>query len=331
MAVAQNAGLWLREALKSILNSETNPSMKKILTDILQQINEWVGFGDSLYTHPDFFATDEIQLIKSAETMGNMPQVLREIATELENMQKIYAKIKSALSYPIALIGFTILAVAILLIKVIPTIVSLFPDPDKLPWITVFMISASDFLIDTRYVLILGVVWFIVWIKALYSWFLPFKKIIDKGLIHIPIISGVVKTFYMYRFSKLMGDFNHAGVGPVEATEQLADIFENYYYKRKAVEMKRDLEAWFSFADSIEWSPLFDPILVQIIIVGENTWNIGDVLITMSQFYRDAMRNKIDALMGVIEPILMGMIASVIGVVVWSIFLPLADLVNVIG
>lgn len=331
MAVGQRAGMGLRDTLKGILASEQNERMKDIVRDILAQVNEWVSLGQSLYTHQEFFEADERELIKSAEQMGNLPETLNEVSNELENRQKIMSKITSSLSYPAALIVFTIAAVAILLIKVIPTITSLFPDQSQLPEVTKFMIGSSDFLIETRPLLLTIGIGTVIGVRLLYGGLLTFKKFVDGMMIRIPVLKDVTKTFYMYRFSKLMGDFTHAWVSPIDALSQMTEIFENYYYKRKCLQMKNDLAAGFSFADAIEGSSLFDPVLVQIIIVWENTGNVGDVLITMANFYRDALKNKIDWLMWVLEPVLMGIIASVIGTVVASIFLPLADLVNVLG
>ena len=134
----------------------------------------------------------------------------------------------------------------------------------------------------------------------------------------------------MYRFSKILSQLYSAWVSPTVSLKLMSDIFTNFYYKKKALEIERDLKAWFTFAESMEWSPLFDSILVQIIHVGEDTWNITEILKKISDFYRDLLQNKIDILMALIEPIMMAFIAVIIWVLVWSIFLPMADLVNVI-
>jgi type II secretory pathway component PulF len=104
------------------------------------------------------FEVSERELIKSSETMGNMPETLKEIADELENFQRIQQKIKSAMSYPIVLIVFAVLAVSVLLVKVVPTIISLFPCQEMLPWITRFMIQVSDFMIKWWWILIIWAV-----------------------------------------------------------------------------------------------------------------------------------------------------------------------------
>ena len=108
--------------------------------------------------HDYFFHEEDIALVKSAETMGNLPEILDEIAIELENSQKINGKIKSAMTYPIVLIVFAVVAVTILLIYVIPTIVTMFPNQESLPSITKFMMSVSGFLQRTWYLIILIII-----------------------------------------------------------------------------------------------------------------------------------------------------------------------------
>ncbi len=120
-------------------------------------------------------------------------------------------------------------------------------------------------------------------------------------------------------------------MSPTVALEQIAAIMSNYHYKKKVLDIRRDLEAGFGFSDSMEGSSLFDPILVQIVLVGERTGNIDTVLQKMASFYNDLLDTKIKTLMSLIEPILLAGVAIIIGVIVASIFLPMADMVNTIG
>ncbi len=330
LAVAQRAGLWLRDALFSIKNSETNKGLIMIIQDLIDQLTQGYSFSKSLQNHDYFFKEEEIALVKSAESMGNLPDILDEIAIELENSERIDGKIKKALAYPIVLIIFALVAVTILLIYVIPTIVTMFPDQEQLPSLTKFMMGASTFLQKTRYLLIIIVIWCILGYRFLYKYVLAFKIFIDKLMITMPVISGVVKTYYMYRFSKLLSQLYSAWVSPIIALKLMGNTFTNFFYKKKTIEIKENLNAGFSFAESMEWSSLFDPILVQIIHVGEDTGNITEVLKKMADFYRDMLQTKIDLLMDLIQPILMALIAVVVGMIVGAIFLPMAELVNVI-
>lgn len=330
LAVWQKVWLWLRESLVSLYKSEHNSVMKNILDDMISQVNQWVNLADAMSKHNNLFLTTETELVRAAQWMGNMPETLQEISNELENYSKIKSKIKWALMYPITLLLFAAVATAILLIKVIPTIVELFPDKDKLPEITKITLAFSDFMIEWWYVLFLLIGGSIIAYQILYKYFLPFKMFIDGLLLKIPVLSDAIKTFYMYRFSKLLWDFLHAWVNQIDSMTQIANIFDNFFYKKKAEDIKADLSAWFTFVDTIEWSDLFDPILVQIIVVWEQTGNLGEILNTMSVFYKEQLMQKISTVMSFIEPILMWFIAVIIGSIVSSIFLPLADLVNVI-
>ncbi len=330
LAVAQRAGLGIRDALLSIRNSENNKWLIMIIQDIIDQLTQWYTLSQAMQNHNYFFTQEEIALIQSAENMGNLPEILEEIAVELENNQKIQAKIKKAITYPIVLIVFAFAAIAILLIVVIPTIVTMFPSQESLPGITKLMMWASGFLQKAWLFIILIIVGLILWYRFSYKYILAFKVFIDKGMVTLPAVSWVVKTYYMYRFSKLLSQLYHAGVSPILSLKLMENTFTNFFYRKKILEIRENLNSGFSFAESMEWSSLFDPILVQIVHVGEETGNITEVLKKMSDFYRDMLQTKIDILMSLIEPLLMVFIAGIIWVIVWSIFLPMAELVNVI-
>lgn len=330
LALAQRSWLWLRDALFSIRDSETNKGLIMIIQDLIDQLTQWYTLSQSMNNHDYFFHEEEIALVQSAETMGNLPEILDEIASELENSQRINGKIKKAMTYPIVLVVFAMVAVTILLIYVIPTIVTMFPDQQSLPSITKFMMGTSTFLQKTRYIIIIIGIGAILLYRFMYKYILAFKIFIDKIMVTTPAISWVVKTYYMYRFSKLLSQLYNAWVSPIISLKLMGNTFTNFFYKKKIMEIKENLNAGFSFAESMEWSSLFDPILVQIIHVGEETGNIAEVLRKMADFYRDMLQTKIDILMSLIEPLLMAMIAVVIWIIVWSIFLPMADLVNVI-
>ncbi len=331
LALAQRSGLGLRDALFSIKKSETNKGLIMIIQDLIDQLTQWYTFSQAMKNHSYFFQEEEIALIKSSETMGNLPEILDEIAIELENSQRINGRIKKAMTYPLVLIVFAIIAVAILLIFVIPTIVTMFPNQESLPSLTKFMMWASGFLQRTWYLIVLIGIWIILLYNFLYKYVLAFKIFIDKIMVTMPAVSWVVKTYYMYRFSKLLSQLYSAWVSPILALKLIGNTFTNFFYRKKIIEIKENLNAGFSFAESMEWSSLFDPILVQIVHVGEDTGNITEVLKKMADFYRDMLQTKIDILMSLIEPLLMALIAVVIGVIVGSIFLPMAELVNVIN
>lgn len=331
LAVSQKAGLWVRDSLKSLQQWEKNKWLLLIINDMIDKLTEWASLAEAMEGQSYFFNSDEIELIRSTEITGNMVQTLEEIADSLESSQEINAKVKKASMYPIMMIWLTIVAVIILLIKVFPSIIDMYWDPEQLPWITKFMLRTSDYLQANWYKLMIGAICIVVAYNVAYSRWLLFKIWVDKLLLLIPVVKDVVKLFYMSRFTALLSQFYEAWVSPVISFKLLAWIFDNFHYKRKMVEIRNSINAWFSIYDSMEWTDLFDPILVQIINVWENTWALPTVLKRISPFYASTLKNNIDSLMAVLEPLIMAFIAGIVWVLLWSIYLPMADMVNQIN
>lgn len=328
LAVAQKAWLWVRDSLKALQEWESSPWMMLILSDMIEKLTEWSSLAEAMENHTTFFKTDEIELIRSTEITGNMTDTLEELATQLESSQEIKAKVKKASLMPILLICFTIVAVVVLLILVFPTIISMYESVDALPWITQFYLNMSDRLQEKRQYLVIIVVAVIVWYNVIYNNVLVFKMLIDRLLLMIPVVKGVVKLFYISRFTSLLSQFYEAWLSPVTSFKLLAWIFDNFHYKKKMIEIRNSIDKWFSIYDSMEWSDLFDAILIQIINVWENTWSMPSVLKRVAPFYETQLKNKIDALVATMEPLLMAFIACVIGSLLWAIYLPMADMVN---
>lgn len=328
LAVSQKAGLWVRDSLKSLQQWEKSKWMLLIINDMIDKLTEWASLAESMEPQSYFFNSDEIELIRSTEITGNMVQTLEEIADNLESSQEVESKIKKASMYPIMMIGLTVVAVVVLLIKVFPTITDMYGDPESLPWITRFFLWASDYLQGNWYKLLAVVIAIVIWYKLMYSRWLLFKIWIDKLLLMTPVVRNVVRQFYMSRFTSLLAQFYEAWVSPIISFKLLAWIFDNFHYKRKMIEVRNSINAWFSIYDSLEWTDLFDPILIQIINVWENTWSLPTVLGRISPFYESSLKNNIDALMATLEPLLMWFIAGIIGTLLWAIYLPMADMVN---
>ncbi len=327
LAVTQKAGLGIRDSLESIQKSESHPWVKKIIKDTLYQINEWAWLADALSKYDNFFQPAEIELIRSSEQMGNLPETLNSMAIELEKFEQIKKKLKSAMIYPIIVLMVAVVAIVVLLVKVIPSILKIFPPGLKLPEVTLFVMHSSDFL-QAHYIgLILWIVLVPIIYKILYSNILVIKIVMDKIILKTPVIWPLMMTFYRYRFSKLLWDFYSAWLSPLVSFDQIANIFQNYHYRKKILDVKKDLEVWLGMTESFEWSWLFSPILIQIIWIGEKAGNIWEILDQMAIFYREEVDEKVWWLTKLIEPLMMIFISCIVWVIVAAIFLPMADLI----
>ena len=327
LAITQKAGLWVRDSLETIMKSENHPWMKKIIKNTLEQINEWIWLADALSKYDNFFEPAEIGFIRSSEKMWNLSETLENMSVELEKFEMIKKKVKSAMMYPIIMLLVAMAAVVILLVKVIPSIIGIFPPWVELPWITLFVIGTSKFLQEKWWLLLAILILWPILYKIVYNNFLSFKIMIDKYILKMPILWPLIMTFYRYRFSKLLWDFYSAWLSPIVSFEQISNIFNNYHYKKKVNDVKKDLEVWLWMTESFEWSWLFNPILVQIIWIWEKSGNVWEVLDKMASFYREEVDVKVWWLVKIIEPIMMVFISWIVWVIVWAIFMPMVTLI----
>ena len=313
LAVSQNAGLGIRESIASINKSETHKGFKDIMDELMVFLTSGGSLADAMSEHSYFF---------------NSAQVLSQLADELENTQEIAQKTKKAMTYPTMVLLMAIGAVIVILTTVLPQMVTMYPNADNLPGITKFMLGISDWIKLNWPFLAFGVIGVVGGFSFLYQKVILFRIFIDKLFISTPVIKDVVKTLYMYKFANLLSQFYEAGVSPVVSLKLLGNIFENFHYKQKMIDVRSDLESGFTLYDSLASSTLFDPILIQIINVGENTGSLTDVLRKMAIYYRNTYKNTIDVAMSMIEPLLMMFVAAIVGTIVASIFLPMASMME---
>ena len=196
LAVSQKAGLWVRDSLKSLQQWEKSKWMLLIIDDMIDKLTEWASLAEAMETQSYFFNSDEIELVRSTEITGNMTQTLEEIADDLEESQEINAKVKKASTYPAIMIWLTIVAVAVLLMKVFPTIIDMYWDPEELPGITKFFLAASDYLQANWWKVLAVVIAIFAAYNIAYSKWLLFKIWVDKLLLITPIVKNVVKCLH---------------------------------------------------------------------------------------------------------------------------------------
>lgn len=327
-SVSQKAWLGMIDALNALLTSEEHKGMRIVLQDLIDQLSEWMELGDAMERHRDLFWQDEIELVKASQIAWNLVETLNDIADNLEQSGDLSWKIKKAMMFPIILFFGAIWAALYIDISVLPNITGLFTDQEALPWITKTMMHISEWFLANWHYLLLGIFSVIVSFVFSYRKILPFKIFIDNLTITMPIISPVVKWNYQYKFAKQLSQFYAAWMNPVVSLQLIWNVFSNYQYKKKVLEIRRDLESWFSIFEWMEWSKLFDAILVQIIHVWESTWTTKSVLAKISNFYKSQLETKIDMMVEALEPVMMVFVAGLIWSVVLAMFLPMAEVVN---
>ncbi len=325
-----SAGVPLLRSLNSLAEHAENPNFRKILNTVITDIQGGSGFGDALAKHPRAFSDVYINMVRAGETAGILDDILKRLATQQEKNATIRKKVKSAMSYPMVLVFITIGAFFGLMIFVIPQIGKIITDlggPDaKLPLLTQIMLGISSFLLSY---------WFI-WIPALiggvygtihYIRTPAGKRNFHKLIIKLPPINGIVKKVAVARFARTYSSLIGAGVSVIEAINVTGRAIGNTVYEdalMKAADGVQNGEPLSTLVEKRE--DLFPSILAQMLSVGEETGQTDQVLIKVADFYEEEVDVAIDGISSIIEPVMIVMMGSMVGLIAASVMGPIASI-----
>lgn len=325
-----SAGVPLLRSLNSLSEHAENPSFRKVLGDVVTDIQGGSGFGDALAKHPKVFSDVYINMVRAGETAGILDDILKRLATQQEKNATIRKKVKSAMSYPMVLVFITIGAFFGLMIFVIPQIGKIITDlggPDaKLPLLTQIMLGISAFLLSY---------WFI-WIPALVGGVYGIlhyirtpvgKRNFHKIILKIPPVNGIVKKVAVARFARTYSSLIGAGVSVIEAINVTGRAIGNSVYEAALEEAANGVQNGEPLSTIVEKHPdLFPSILSQMLAVGEETGQTDQVLIKVADFYEEEVDVAIDGISSIIEPVMIVMMGSMVGLIAASVMGPIASI-----
>ncbi len=325
-----SAGVPLLRSLNSLGEHAENPVFQKTLSAITTDIEGGSGFGDALAKHPSVFSDVYVNMVRAGETAGILDDILKRLATQQEKNATIRKKVKSAMSYPMVLVVITIGAFFGLMIFVIPQIGKIITDlggPDaELPMLTQIMLGISAFLLGY---------WFI-WIPALvggvFGLLRYLKTPVGKRNFHtiilkIPPINGIVKKVAVARFARTYSSLIGAGVSVVEAITVTARAIGNGVYEDALMQAADAVQNGEPLSNIIaKHEDLFPSILTQMLSVGEETGQTDQVLIKVADFYEEEVDVAIDGISSIIEPVMIVMMGSMVGLIAASVMGPIASI-----
>lgn len=324
------AGVPLLRALNSMQAYTDSDAFRKVLERVTSDIEGGASFADALGKHPSTFNDVYTNMVRAGETAGILDDILKRLALEQEKSATIRKKIKSAMSYPMVLIGITVLAFFGLMLFVIPQIGKIITDlggPDaKLPILTQIMLGISSFIISFWWLvfpaIILGIMFLLRYIKTPVG-----KRQFHMIIIKMPIIKTILRKIAVARFARTYSSLIGAGVSVIEALSVSARAIGNTVYEGsidKASERVKNGEQL--SAVLAEETELFPPILSQMLAVGEETGQTDSILIKVADFYEEEVDVAIDGISSIIEPVMIVVMGSMVGVIAASVMQPIASL-----
>jgi general secretion pathway protein F len=270
-------------------------------------------------------------VVRAGEASGTLDIVLNRLADFLEKQAALRSRITSALVYPIFmfLVGSGVLL--FMMTYVIPRIAKIFEESKRaLPIMTIVMISLSHFIIEYFFVLIImfaGVGFMIIRFRRTQRG----KELFDRLLLRIPIFGKVAKMVAISRFTRTLGTLIGTGVPLLEALEIGEAVVGNSVYVQALRSVRENVREGTSFAMPLKESGVFPPLVARMIAVGEQTGEMEDMLVKISDIYDQQVETYVSTLTSLLEPVMILIIGVVIGFIVFAILLPIFDLTSTIG
>jgi len=320
------AGVPVIRAIQSLKTSTRNKALVSALADTIKSLESGLSLSQAFAKHPRIFDTLFRSIIAVGESSGSVDQAFYQISQYLEREKETQSRIKSAIRYPTMVIGAIGVALAIVNIYVIPAFKGVFDKIDaELPWQTTLLINASDFSVAYWPYILVGLIAFIFSFKT-YTNTVPGRLRWDQFLLKIPIIGTIISRATMERFSRSFAMILSSGVPLISGINIVANSVGNTYVGSKLQQMRLGIEKGETISRMAMATQLFPALVIQMIMVGEETGNISDMLLEVADFYEAEVDAEVKNLATAIEPILLSVIGAMVLVLALGIFLPMWNL-----
>lgn len=328
LAIMIDSGVPVVESLGSIAIQVHNQAFRRVLTDVQQQVIQGHSLSQALSRYPSVFSDLYVDMVKMAETGGDLGQVIGHLAGYLESNLDIIRKVKSAMMYPTIIIIASVITVIALVTFILPRFTKLFKDMGvQLPTTTRILLMCSNFMINYWYIALGGLILILLAVKAA-SRTLWGKRLIDWSKLHAPLVGDLVRKVVLSRSLLALGTLLSGGVPLVTALETAAGAAGNVVIGAVYRFTRTSVETGSTIADAFKTSKEFPPLVVQITAVGERAGELPNLLLRISRFYSEEADTKIKGLTSIIEPVLIVVLGAVIGFIAVSIISPIYTLVG---
>jgi len=303
-----------------------NPKLQQVLTQVSDELQGGSSISHALSNYPEVFSPFYVSMVRSGEESGTLEQVFMYLADYLDRMYQVISKARNALIYPAFVISIFIGVMMLMLTLVIPRISEiLLSSGQEIPIYTKIVIGLSSFF--THYIgliaIFLGVGGVVLWqfLKTEVG-----KRAFDEFKLSIPIIGSLYEKLFLTRICDNLSTMLSSGISMVQALEVTSEVVDNEVYKEIIENVLIDVKGGKSFADSISEYPEIPGVLSQMSKVGEETGKLGDILGTLSTFYRREVNEAVDTLISLIEPAMIVLLGLGVGVLLASVLVPIYNI-----
>lgn len=331
IATMLGAGVTLIQSLDMIAQGHSKMSMRKMLTEVTNEVKAGNPLSSALRKQPDYFDDLYCDLVETGEQSGALETIYDRIAIYKEKAEALKSKIKKAMFYPIAVVVVALIVTTILLVFVVPQFEEIFSSfGAELPAFTQFVLGISRFVQDYGIYMGAGIfVAFSLFFRA-HKKSLKLRDKVDKLIIKVPVIGDILKKAAVARFTRTLSTTFAAGVPLIGALDSAAGASGNAVFRDAILFIKKEVAGGLQMNVAMRATGIFPDMVTQMIAIGEESGAVDEMLGKIATIYEAEVDDMVDGLTSLLEPMIMAVLGVVIGGLIVAMYLPIFDMGNVV-
>ncbi len=331
MATMVDAGIPILQTVDALHEQTTNPSFRKVLGAVRDDIRLGSGLSSAFAKHPKVFDNLFVNMIRVGETGGVLTKVLDRLSSYMEKSDRLKRKVTSALVYPAVIVSMAMIVTLFLLVKVVPVFSTIYASFDrKLPAMTQILVDVSNAL-KNNFILIVLVIGGITVALSAYQRTVKGAYHIDGLKLKMPVFGDLLKKVAVSRFCRTLAVLLQSGVPILEGLDIVRKTIGNVVLEKVIEGVIENVREGESIADPLSRSQVFPSMVTKMISVGEQSGQLDKMLVKVADFFDDQVDVAVDTLTSLIEPFIIGFLGIVIGFIVVALFMPIISMTQMIG
>jgi type IV pilus assembly protein PilC len=323
-----NSGLTLLRSLSILADQTENKELARIIGEVRKDVERGSSLSAALAKHPKAFSRLYVAMVRSGETGGSLDAVLLRLATTIEQQVALRRKVKSAMTYPVAVGAIVVLIVIAMLIFVVPMFKGMYGDLDAtLPAPTLILVAVSNAMKTFFPLFVLGAGFGIWWLRR-YVATPDGRRRWDAFKLRAPVFGQLTHKTALARFSRSLAALVRSGVPILDALEIVSETAGNTIVGDAVADTQAAVKSGESLARPLEAHPIFPPMVTQMIAVGEETGALDELLEKIADFYDAEVEATVDALTSLIEPLLIVFMGIAVGGMVVALYMPMFSIIG---
>ena len=328
LATLFQAEVPLVTALRTVASQTQNNALKTVLVAVSADVDGGTSFSEAIKRHPKVFSDFYSQMVRAGEATGKLSNVLEYLAEHEERQYHIVSKVRGAMVYPIiVLVAFFVVGILMLMFVVPQLTTVLEASGQTLPLLTRIIIGTSDFVRAFWYLVILGAVVlpisFFRYTKTDHG-----KRIWDIVQLRLPVIGGVYRKIYLFRFADSLSSLIQGGVPIAEALGITSDIVGNHEYQKIIIDAQSHVRRGETIGAAFRLYSEMPPLVTQMVTIGEQTGKLDSILKNVGAFYQKEVDTTLDNVTSLLEPILLLLLGLGVGILVLGVLMPIYNLTS---